>query len=221
MTDPGPPKRLTEVDDLIRQSVPHLQAGDRCYYAREFTKNSGYQHGETNQLIFNFKKPVDRKGKPEWRYKERAIAQIIKELRGLINPAFLQTCAVTWIPTSKAPQDPEYDNRLEQVAHGLAQNAPGCCVMEIIRQRDTMPAFHSKGGYRDPGAIRSHYEIVVQQLPPTCQAIVALDDVLTTGAHFRAFSDTVRTTWKKLPLVGVFVARAVGPDPADIFGVIE
>ncbi|MFO1053911.1 MAG: hypothetical protein U1F36_16970 [Planctomycetota bacterium] len=221
MTNQGPPTRLTEVDDLIRQSLPHLKYGDKCYYAREFTKNSGYQHGATNQLIFNFKKSVDRRGKAEWRYKERAIAQIIAELSNLINPAFLKTSVVTWIPTSKAPHDPEYDNRLELLAHGLARNVPGCCAIEIIRQRDSTPAFHSAGGYRDPEAIRSQYEFVAGQLPPLCQTILALDDVITTGAHFRAFSDTLRTKWREHPIFGVFVARAVEPDVASMFGPID
>lgn len=217
MTAPESPAKLTQVDELLRLSIPHLRDDDECYYAREFTKNAGFQHGDTNQLIFNFKKSVDRKGKPEWKYKERATAQIIAELRRLINPAFLKTCAVTWIPTSKTPSDPDYDNRLELVAQGLARNIPGCCTLEIIRQRESMPAFHSKGGYRDPAVIRSHYDIVVKQLPSSCQSILVIDDVITTGAHFRAFSDTIRSKWTTQKLIGIFVARAIDPDIADLF----
>jgi predicted amidophosphoribosyltransferase len=128
----------------------------------------------------------------------------------------LKTSVITWIPTSKAPQDPEYDNRLEIVAQGLAKDVDGCHSIELIRQIESTEAFH-KGGHRDPRSIQSKYRIIAEQLPMACRSILVIDDVLTTGAHYRAFADKIHSKWGKHRLIGVFVARAIERDPGSVF----
>ena len=87
----------------VHDSPTWLDDSDICYYLREYTPDAGYSGGvdpETNQRIHNYKKPVDRRGLPEWKYKERAIRQFAAELATLLKKNF----TVTWIPSSKRPE---------------------------------------------------------------------------------------------------------------------
>jgi hypothetical protein len=65
--------KLQRVDDLIRPEHWFLDSEDHCFFLREYTAGVGYSHGDTNNLISNLKKKLDRRGRPEWLYKERAI----------------------------------------------------------------------------------------------------------------------------------------------------
>ena len=65
--------RFTKVDDSIRDQHFFLGPDDDCYFMREYTARAGYSHSQTNDIILNLKKGMDRRGRPEWRYKEWAI----------------------------------------------------------------------------------------------------------------------------------------------------
>lgn len=74
------PLLLTKIDDLIRDDHSYLDHDDACYFLREYTAGAGFAHSVSNDIISNLKKPMDRHDKPEWRYKERAIAQCARDL---------------------------------------------------------------------------------------------------------------------------------------------
>ena len=78
------PRHLTKIDELTRRDHFHLQAADVCYFLGEYTSHEGYQYSETNQLIFNFKKDVSRRGRREWTYKEKAIRKVAAAFREAI-----------------------------------------------------------------------------------------------------------------------------------------
>src|SRR5436305_967662 len=75
------PPRLTEVGSLERPDHYHLPADAKCYFWGEYTP---YEHTDglkwnfspTNQLMSNFKKKMDRKGRPDWHYKGQASQQV-------------------------------------------------------------------------------------------------------------------------------------------------
>jgi len=81
------PPRLTKIDELTRSDHFHITEDDECYYLREYTSGSGYQFSDTNQLISNLKKGVDRRDRPEYQHKTRAMAVSANELRATINPS--------------------------------------------------------------------------------------------------------------------------------------
>ncbi len=102
--------------DMELHSRQHIDADDRCYYFME-KESEGYTKSSANNLMNNFKKPVDRKGKPEWIYKERAIRVFIEDLCGL---NFSHPYTIIPAPTSKPRGHDDWDDRLDQVAEGLA-----------------------------------------------------------------------------------------------------
>src|SRR5665213_169009 len=67
------PVRLSRIDDLTRSDHTFIETDDQCLYLGEYTARKGYQFSETNNLIFNLKKPMDRRGQPGWHYKRRGL----------------------------------------------------------------------------------------------------------------------------------------------------
>src|SRR5690606_2175753 len=106
------PKRLTEIDDLTRPDHHFLGAEDRCFYFGEYSAREGYQAGATNQLILNFKKGVDRKGRPEWKYKERSVTEAAAAFVGAIKAEYATQATFVPLPPSKEKTDAAYDDRL-------------------------------------------------------------------------------------------------------------
>ncbi len=80
------PERFTRVDELTRLDHHWLTPGDRCFFLGEYAARQGYAYSPTNNLLINFKKPMDRRGKPEWRYKEKAIREIASAFRRALAP---------------------------------------------------------------------------------------------------------------------------------------
>lgn len=75
------PDRLTEIDELTRPDHSWLTADDRCYFLGEYTARQGYAYSPTNSLILNFKKPLDRQDRPEWRYSARRLRSVAHWVR--------------------------------------------------------------------------------------------------------------------------------------------
>ncbi len=69
--------RLSKIDERTRGAPYYLEVTDPCDFLQEYTARRGFSHSETNQLIINLKKPVDRRDRPEWSHKENAIRRIL------------------------------------------------------------------------------------------------------------------------------------------------
>lgn len=125
------PARLTKVDELTRPDHTFLEPDDVCYYLGEYTARRGFAFSETNNLINNLRKPVDRRPLPEWRYKEAAILTCGRMLRDALNEEWLEQATLIPMPSSKMQDDPEYDDRLPRILRELSRGA----------QRDILNSF--------------------------------------------------------------------------------
>ena len=85
------PRRLTKIDDLTRADHSYLTTADACYFLGEYTARKGYAFSPTNRLIFNLKKGMERRDRPEWRYKAVAIQTVADALRAALNDKARQT----------------------------------------------------------------------------------------------------------------------------------
>lgn len=203
------PNRLTEIDELTRPDHYWLSGDDRCYFLGEYTARQGYTYSSTNQLILNFKKAPDRRGRPEWRYKEQSIRQAATALRhalGASPPPFV----FVPVPPSKVRGDPLYDDRVKRMLLAIwpDQNPD---VREMIVQSESTDAAHESPQRPTPPDIEARYEIDDALAIPEPKSIAIVDDVLTTGAHFRAASSVLAARFPGLQIVGLFLARRV-PD---------
>lgn len=204
--------RLSKVDDLIRSDHYYLSSTDKCLFLREYIPRVGFSGGETNSLISNFKKGMERRGSSEWIHKGRAIRRIADELYAALNKQWLELATLVPIPCSKTRQNPLHDDRMTQVLKQiLADIGENGDVRELVIQRSDMEASHTTEIRPSPHEIRLNYSIDETLTVPSPAIIGLFDDVLTTGAHFRAASDLLADRFPDVPIVGIFVARRIIP----------
>lgn len=201
-------KRLQKIDELSLPDHYNICKDDECYFILSYTSGKGFNYNHDNSLISNLKKGMDKKGKPEWVYKCRAIkecAQYLKEVD--IQSAFPEEITLVPIPPSKAKSDPEYDNRLSQVLHEAFGDEFD--IRELIIQKESTQSSHTSDEKRDPKKIAQNYEINETEARGVKNCIILFDDVLTTGAHFKAAESVLLKSFPDCKIKGLFIARRV------------
>jgi hypothetical protein len=212
------PQRLTKIDDLARPDHFYLTPDDECYFLGEYTARKGYAFSPTNQLILNFKKSMDKRATAQWRYKEKAIEEAAAAFRAALNKEWLDSATLVPTPPSKSRNDALYDDRLVRMLRGIRAN-PHLDLRELVFQRASTAAVHDQENRPTPEQIQANYGIDPALRDPDPQVIGLFDDVLTTGAHFRAASAALKQLFPGVRIVGFFIARRV-PEAAD-FGEFE
>ncbi len=197
---------LTKIDELTLPDHWHLDSEDECYFIGEYTAGQGFAHSNTNQFIFNFKKSVEKRGHSDWIWKERAIQQAATVLRGSLNPAFLQNATFVPVPPCRVVADPLYDDRMSQVLRLLG---PGTDVRELVLQLESTEGAHISPDRPGPRELYENYTVDDSLIEPAPSQIAVVDDVLTTGAHFKAIKRILRETFPDVEVVGLFLARRV------------
>jgi predicted amidophosphoribosyltransferase len=212
--------KLTKVDDLIRPQHHYLEADDKCFFLREYTAGKGYSYGQTNSIISNLKKEMDRRGRSEWIWKERAIEQAGNELRAAIGAKALQEVTIVPMPPSKAKDDPMYDDRVLQIVQVMTRELT-CDVRELVLQRMSVPAAHTTTNRARPEDHYENYCIDETVAAPEPARILVVDDVLTAGAHFAGIKRRLRERFPAVAVYGCFYARRALPTAADEFSEIS
>lgn len=191
----------------LSQTVPHyLETGDDCYYAREYISKGGFSASQTNGLISNFKKGIDKKNTLQWQHKLNAIVQFAEELSRLLKDGTI----VATVPASKSKNDPEYDSRLDDVLKKLGKLRPTLHIVEPLRVKKTLPAVHL-GGDRKSSIFYNNLEWL-GGLPIDANHLVLVDDVITTGSHFKACQKMVLENVPTIKVFGIFWAKTIWPD---------
>lgn len=192
-------KRVDALHDL-----PHLAEEHIVFFAREYKIRGGYSAGETNQLILNFKKVGNKRGSTEWHYRELAVERFANELYALLNEV---PCSIMAVPTSKAPTDPQYTNRFEDLFACLSSRLPQANFECPLALPATVLSAHA-GGQRLPAELAKQYDWLGLK-NANAELMVVVDDVLTTGGHFRAVHDCLRANGFRGAIVGACWARAL------------
>lgn len=202
--------RLTRIDELTRGDHWYLQEPDDCYYLGEYTARRGFAFSETNQLIANFKKPVNRRGQPDWKYKGSAIQRAGSAFRGALPEGWLERATLVPVPPSKAQDDPLYDDRMLQMLTVATQGLQGD-VRELVSQLQSTEAAHLSNVRPTPADLIANYAIeeAAANARPAPEVIGVFDDLLTTGCHFIAMKAVLEARFPGIPILGFFIARRV------------
>lgn len=182
----------------------YIKKDDFCIYAREYIRE-GYQAGQTNSLILNFKKHPSKKGTEEWQYRTKAIKAFKQDIEQLLDPN--TKYIITGTPSSKAKNDPKYDRRFEDLFKELKKSRPKIvveCPIEIKKTIETS----RKSKIRKPDLLKENYiwkGFNIENPKTLC----IFDDVLVSGAHFRAMSDFLRKNNYIGKIFGIFWARTI------------
>jgi hypothetical protein len=208
---------LTKVDDLFRGDHFHLGTDDSCYFIREYIAYAGFSHCETNDLILNLKKSMDKRGKAEWRYKDWAIRKCAEELIAAIEEKWtLEGWLLVPAPPSKTKAHESYDDRMVQIAQIVGQSLSIGVVelLECIADREPQ---HSSKAKRNIEAQILNLQFNGASIRKRPKGILVLDDVLTTGATFQACKAVLKRELQNVPVAGLFVARRVPQVESDDF----
>jgi hypothetical protein len=200
------PIRLSAIDDISRDEHAYLHAGDLCYYIGVYTSRAGFHHSAMNDMVLNLKKGADRKGTPEWKYKELAIQQAAALLRSVLCWSDIPRTAV-WVPVPPThPRGSElYDDRLQRL---LREADHDIDVRELVVQIGTRPSLHTKDQDRmRPDTLAAHWRIDHDESMDFGDMIVVFDDVLVNGTSFKAMQSILLPSFRNIPIIGVFLAR--------------
>jgi hypothetical protein len=204
--------RLQQIDETNRHDHHYLTPEDECYFLYEYTAGAGWQHGTTNQLIHNLKKKKTDRGS---QYKPGAINQCSRDFSATINEQWLSESVLIPVPPSKIKADPGHDDRISQICRAVRKpGAPD--VRELIEQIESTEAFH-EGQRLKPHELRANYcfnEAHFNNLPAS---VGVVDDLLTTGSHYRAVKDMILERAPNCRVIGFFVARRAIPSAFEEF----
>ena len=202
------PQRWTKIDSLQRPDHWYLSEHDQCFYLGEYTARAGFRFSPTNDLIINFKKSMDVRNRPEWRYKEQAIRTTANAFRSAMGIGDISQLTFIPIPPSKARTDEMYDDRLVRMLRQVRPSPP-LDIREVVFQQTSREPVHLADERPDPEEIAATYSIDGTLLAPIPKAIAIVDDVLTTGAHFKAVEWILNSCFPGIVTFGLFIARRV------------
>ena len=118
------------------------------------------------------------------------------------------------VPPSKAKGDSLYDDRLTRMLRAI-RTEPPLDVRELIVQTESADAVHGRAVRPRPEVIEAPYRIDEALTEPAPHHVAVVDDLLTTGAHFRAAKSLLSARYPEVWVVGLFIARRV-PDTVDL-----
>jgi hypothetical protein len=206
--------KLQQIDEALISQHSCLNNKDEYYFLGEYAGCKGFLHSEMNVLIQNFKKPMDRKNKDEWWYKENAITQIAKLITNAKNWNNIDQYTWVPIPSSKTKSDPMYDDRLIQVLNriNVISGSGSLDIRDIVVPSNSWESAHVNKNPRP--SVEDHlsnWKINENLLlpNPNPNTIIIFDDVITMGASFKAAQTLLNIKFPGIPIIGLFVARAI------------
>ena len=208
------PQRLTAIDDLTRGGHWYLRRTDVCRYLGAYTAGKGAAYSATNSLILDFKTPVSRTRRRNPPQKETAIATAAAALRRALEASLADRAVFVPVPPSKSKDDDGYDDRLVRMLRAVRPERP-LDVRELIVQTRSVEPTHRRSTRLRASDIEAMYGIDEALEAPGAGLVVVVDDLLTSGAHFRAAQRLLSRRFPDIDVAGLFLARRV-PEPAEV-----
>jgi hypothetical protein len=177
---------------------------DECYYFREYHPGKGYYYSESNHLIKNFK--LDTIARPDLQiYKSSSINKFAEELKLFFTGP--GDHYISYIPPSKCRSDSLYDDRMERTLAKLRELKPNIIIEEPVLIRNSYRPCH-RGGPRYIKDLISNFEWK-GFMNKVIQRIHIIDDVITTGSHFKAYKNFLSANHYPVEVIGLFWASTV------------
>ena len=118
------------------------------------------------------------------------------------------------VPPSRAREDPLHDDRLTRMLRAIRPEPPRD-IRELIVQTGSTDAVHRGEVRPRPEEIEALCRVDEALTKPAPRRIAVVDDLLATGAHFRAAKSRLSARFPETLVVGLFIARRA-PDTDDL-----
>jgi hypothetical protein len=200
---------------MLTGELEHILDGynkGRVFYYTPYYAGRGYSSSGGTSDIQNFKKPVDRRNKWEWRYREEAVNKFAEILLKFDYPP---NSLLVPAPTSQPRQSEDWNDRIDTALKIMQQKNKAIKVQPLIDTKEPMLSSHL-GGSRDYAAISANVEWgsdIGSFAPVRCSHIFIVDDVITTGNHLRSYADKVCERYPDTPIHALVWGYSVHDEP--------
>lgn len=205
--------KWTRIDELLIKAHYYLDSQDECFCFGDYTARGGWGCSDINQLILNFKKDVSKRDTPlEWRWKVKAIQEVADMFENALDKRSADKILLVPVPPSKPKTDPLYDDRMVQA---LSLICPPFMFAELISQDGQRDAAHNLAdGYRPcPEDLADKYIFhETAEVSKRVRTIYICDDVIVTGASFKAAQAVIAPRFPRARIKGLFIARRAVAD---------
>lgn len=203
------PHEWRRVDLRLDRDAGRLARTDSCFYYYDHVPG-GYSMSRANQLMFNLKKPMDRRGMPDWHYKAEAIDEFSRDLAAFVDSLGFREARVSAIlaamPPSKCRDSEEYDDRIVQVVEKASRLSRTDWADPFDVLQDMQPAH--LGGTRDECILASNMGLNLDARKiPQHGICILVDDMFTSGAHYVACRRTMENAFPDVRIIGAFWAK--------------
>ncbi len=183
--------------------------GDDCYYLWLYETgmpNRGSGASPANALIINLKfSPGCRAREPlRWSRKQASIQHAARALSQTVPAEWRLRGTWVPIPPSRLLNDPGYDPRLIDILRSMTP--PPADIRLLLRQTQGVRSL-TKG--ISPAERARMLMVEEQSSKPAPECLIVFDDVIASGAHFKAAQQVLSERFPKVPVVGVFLSRRV------------
>ena len=214
---PPIPAKLWKLDESTVGEHFSLSETDQCYYIWEYTAGKDFSFSPTNQLIKNLKiKPSDIAKSPTRNYyKQQAISHAATALRSVLNQRLVGTSATfVPVPGSKAAADPDYDDRMQVVLNRAFQGW-AADIRPILRMTQSFAADHETTDRVTYEELLANAELLTTATNAR-PFIIVVDDVLTSGKHFKVAQTLLSKRFPESQIIGLFLARCIHDEPPAV-----
>lgn len=198
--------RLQAVNDSHLREHHYLDSSDNCFFFGELSPGPD-NWTPIKKLIYNLKK---KPGDTGYQYKAGAIREVAHLLLNAIKRSSFGELTLVPTPPSKANDDPEYDDRMWLILEELKKNLQpelSLDIRKLVYQTESYQASHKTTTRVSQEHLDAIYRIDDSVLMPAPSRIVIIDDVLTSGCHYRAMKKILATNFPAAKIQGIFVAR--------------
>lgn len=183
----------------------YLNDGDSCYYLGHYAPGKGPEYSGTNRLVLGMK---------------HGDAQAITAVGQTFRRALMKFKKTQMVFVPVPPSSQNESTRKDRMEQMLDEaNKADLIVIKYVWQTMSTDPNHQPGTTRmTPEDLEDIYE-VENKKHGAVKTIAIVDDVLTTGAHFRAMSNVLKRSIWNVSIMGLFIARTMRPDEFDNTGI--
>ncbi|MGH8150424.1 MAG: hypothetical protein ACRETB_10695 [Steroidobacteraceae bacterium] len=149
-------------------------------------------------------------------FKRQAVEHAAAALRALIERPWVEERG-TFVPTppSKAGDHPDHDDRMRRILDAAFEGFDAD-IRPMLEQASSTCADHERAERLPLAELRALMRLNETAASTAPRPVIAIvDDVVTSGKHFKVARELLSRRFPGTPVIGIFIARRVhiGPSP--------